>query len=267
MSEVRRLLEEKQEELKHLTSMAENELKKAPKGNLRIAKQNGRPEYYHTLAEEKETHPNGRYISNQNQSLIRALAQKSYDKKLLKQCENSLSAIKKCLDQYDPEALRQVYENLGEQRQQLVNPLVLPDALYAKQWESVEYETRVFAPETPELFTEKGERVLSKSEKIIADKLHLMGIPYRYEAPLTISGNVLIHPDFTVLNVRTRKEYYWEHCGMMEDPDYANSTIKRIHKYINNGIIPGKQLILTFESINNPLDSRDVEEVAKAFLY
>ena len=85
MSEVRRLLEERQEELNCLKDMAENELKQAPKGNLRIAGKNDRVQYYHTFAEEKETHPNGRYISPKNQSLIRSLAQKSYDKKLLRQ--------------------------------------------------------------------------------------------------------------------------------------------------------------------------------------
>ena len=35
-------------------------------------------------------------------------------------------------------------------------------------------------------------------------------VPYHYEAPLYLKGRGIIHPDFTVLNIRTRQEYYWE---------------------------------------------------------
>ena len=34
---------------------------------------------------------------------------------------------------------------------------------------------------------------------------------------LFILSNRIIHPDFTVLNVRTREILYWEHLGMMDN--------------------------------------------------
>ena len=51
-----------------------------------------------------------------------------------------------------------------------------------------------------EYYTIKGERVRSKSEKIIADELYRYQIPYKYEFPLTLAThnrNIQLYPDFT----------------------------------------------------------------------
>ena len=41
---------------------------------------------------------------------------------------------------------------------------------------------------------------------------------------------------------------------MMDNPEYAESAIKKIETYGKNGIFLGKNLIATFESKNNPLN-------------
>lgn len=66
---------------------------------------------------------------------------------------------------------------------------------------------------------------------IIADLLNKEGIPYRYEYPIQLNGVGWIYPDFTVLNVRLRKEYYWEHLGMMDDYSYAEKALQKISSY------------------------------------
>lgn len=85
----------------------------------------------------------------------------------------------------------------------------------------------VKAGESIEILTEKGESVKSKSEKIIADKLNMMNVPYCYEGPLYMKGYGHVKPDFKVVNVATRKEYYWEHFGLMSDEEYAKKAIKK----------------------------------------
>lgn len=75
---------------------------------------------------------------------------------------------------------------------------------------------------------EKGERVRSKSEVIIADMLNRKGISYRYEYPVYLKNVGQIYPDFTVLDAIRRREIYWEHLGMMDDPDYAEMAILRV---------------------------------------
>ncbi|MCH4192124.1 MAG: hypothetical protein LKF52_07435 [Butyrivibrio sp.] len=87
----------------------------------------------------------------------------------------------------------------------MVLPYELPDDEYVEFWQQEEY-VGFIAPAAPEpdningLYTEKGELVRSKSEKIIADKLFMMKIPYHYEKPLKLDSYGYVHPDFTVLN-------------------------------------------------------------------
>ena len=83
-----------------------------------------------------------------------------------------------------------VYDTLNPYRRELVSPLILSDKEYVNQWLKVEYQGKHFDEEAGIIITEKGERVRSKSEKIIADKLYAMGIPYRYECPITLSNGI-----------------------------------------------------------------------------
>ena len=112
------------------------------------------------------------------------------------------------------------------------------------------------------------EKVRSKSECIIANMLDSAGVPYRYEeiVPLNAMFGVFLHPDFTVLNKRTRKVYYWEHFGRMGDPEYAAHALPRISEYLNFGFFPGKDLLMTFESLECPLNTTDVERMIEEYL-
>ena len=95
------------------------------------------------------------------------------------------------------------------------------DQHYAAQWLKVQYQGLSFTPDAPEYQTALGERVRSKSEVIIADALSRHQIPNRYEYPLKLSKGQqthIIYPDFLCLNIHTRREYIWEHFGMMDDP-------------------------------------------------
>ena len=94
--------------------------------------------------------------------------------------------------------------------------------------------------------TKRGEYVRSKSELIIADRLFDAGIPYHYEVACERKKWIISYPDFLVLNPRTKKEYYWEHFGMMGDPTYLEQTLGKIEKYARYGITLGNNLIATF---------------------
>ena len=67
----------------------------------------------------------------------------------------------------------------------------------------------------------------------------------------------VIYPDFTILNIRTGKIIYWEHAGRMDDPKYANQFVYKINSYMSNGIMPGRDLIFTYETMSNPLNMQN----------
>ena len=155
---------------------------------------------------------------------------------------------------------------LHTQRQLLVTPI---EPIWEKElarWYDSEYHGKEFYEGTAEIVTEKGERVWSKSEKILADYFYRNNILYQYEKPLYLKGYGTIYPDFTFLSKKTRKEIYWEHEGMMDKPEYAKSAVKKIESYQRNGIHLGERLILTFETELTVLNSQIVEELVEKYL-
>ena len=48
---------------------------------------------------------------------------------------------------------------------------------------------------------------------------------------------------------------------MMDDPDYIRKAYRKMQLYTENGIIPSVNLIMTFETLENPLDSEMLEEI------
>lgn len=155
---------------------------------------------------------------------------------------------------------------LHTQRQLLVTPV---EPIWEKElakWYDSEYHGKEFYEGTAEIVTEKGERVRSKSEKILADYFYRNNILYQYEKPLYLKGYGTIYPDFTFLSKKTRKEIYWEHEGMMDKPEYAKSAVKKIESYQRNGIHLGERLILTFETELTVLNFQIVEELVEKYL-
>ena len=53
---------------------------------------------------------------------------------------------------------------------------------------------------------------------------------------------------------------------MMDSPDYAERTVKKLKIYNENKIYPGKNLILTMESSACPLNTQQVEKLINEFL-
>ena len=263
MNEIKELLKTRENQLLNLKKEIEKSLKKAPKGTLRICKSKNRTQFYH------RTNPkdfSGKYIPQKNHILAKNLAQKDYNQKLLVSIKKELYAIQKYLQSFPELNAEEIVFSLHPERQKLVIPVYESDEIFIENWNALQYEGKFFNDYLPEYFTAKGERVRSKSEIIIADALENNGIPYRYEYPLYLKGLGQIYPDFTVLNVRTRKEFVWEHFGMMDDTIYAENAIQKIATYEQNGFFPGINLLLTYETKNNPINQKSIHLLIQEFL-
>lgn len=60
----------------------------------------------------------------------------------------------------------------------MINPFVPDEEEMLRRWDAIEYPPGYFSDKTPEIYSERGERVRSKSEKIIADKYNILGFRY-----------------------------------------------------------------------------------------
>lgn len=112
--------------------------------------------------------------------------------------------------------------------------------------------------------TEDNTLVRSKSEVVIADKLHARKIKYLYEAPLSLESGAVRYPDFTIAN-DMGPPFYWEHLGMLENEAYKARWKRKFGEYERAGIKPHEDgggangtLIVTRDKPNGGIDANEI---------
>lgn len=253
------LLDSRQKQLEGYVRSQRRGMKNAPEGRLRVSSSDGRTQFYQYLGPEKKQ----RYIRDSHK--VEALAQKMYREDVLSAAEKELNQISKIRKNYPIIAPEDLYDLLSEERREIVTPIQPTDAQYAEEWAGYEYTGRGFRDNQPDYITDKGERVRSKSELLIANYLNSRNIPYRYECPIVLAGYITIYPDFMILNVRRRREYIHEHFGMMDDPVYAQGFTRKIRTYEENGIYPGDKLIFTVETREQPFSMEQFRKIVEKY--
>lgn len=256
-NELKEKLESRYNALTKLIASCTDYLSKCPGGRIRIKRQGNYVTYYYV--KDKSDH-NG--VITKDSVLVRNLAQKAYLTDVIKSARKEITAVDHLLKSYSKTTYEDIYTNLTDDRKNLIKPYTLPDDEYLEQWINKPYTRKGFKEGTPVYMTMKGERVRSKSEQLIADRLYANNIPYKYEYPVRID-DMTYHPDFTILRMRDRRILYYEHCGRMDNADYANDMVERFNNYNLNGITLGDNLFATFESSINPLDVRIVDKLIK----
>ena len=230
-----------------------------PKYSLRISSQRNQM-YLKNGSEVK-------YLKKDKYHLAAQIAEYDYLSKVISKIDSELIFLDKYLGLCDRTLPEDYYESLSQGRQKLIVPVRLTDKQFVEKWIATPYEKKPFAEDDEtEFYTDNGERVRSKSEVLIANAMKKHGIPYKYECPIVLKGIGKIHPDFTALNIRRRKIYYWEHLGKMDDPDYARKNTFRLNMYEKNGLFHGDSLITTRETSPLPLDTKLLDRIIDHYL-
>lgn len=142
----------------------------------------------------------------------------------------------------------------------------------------------VFQSENPEhredlvIKTSTGVYVRTKAElalfETLAEMLSGTGVKIYYEKKLVLTvrdlrgGTVHEHqeacyPDFTIV-FPDGTEIYWELCGMFELAGYRSRQYKKFCDYYDNGIYMPKNLIVTMEAKDKPLDLQAVRQIIES---
>lgn len=225
-------------------------IKESPEGSLKVISKNNRVQYY--VYYKGKT----KYIRKNETKLISELAQKYYDKKVLK------IILKK---NFSKTEIDQVYYSMGETNK-FVEPILETNMEKLNKWKEIPYSQPTFVSNQNYLYSKNYEKLRSKSEKLISDMLYDNKIIYKYECPLYLKGYGTIYPDFTFYDPISDEEIYWEHFGIMDDIEYANRTLNKIEHYASNGIYIGERLIVTFESSKIQLNIQIVNQYIKKYL-
>lgn len=264
MNDLMKNLKEQEETWLKYADKAGVFLKKAPQGNVRVTSCRGKyDQYYYSVTDGA---PANQYAGAKNLSLIRELLQKDYYRQIMRCLDPALRKIQSFIEWYDPEIINRIYNDLPESRKKLIQPIEESDEEFLKNWLDEHQPGSAGYDVNPDIISNKGEPVRSKSEKIIADKLYELGIPYVYESLLLLPGAGTVCPDFTVLNISRRQTFYYEHFGLMDDPEYAAKAFKKIVAYAEAGYWFGSGLLYTMESAHSSLNTVFLEKMIRRYL-
>ena len=271
--ELIKLILEEKEKVNKLEKAIQKSKALSAEGSISCKMQHGELRFYLREAEKGVS----RYLGAGNDKKIETLCSKAYAAKLIKAAEKENKQLSGCVEilqsaidnkGYDSADIDEVYSHMHEGIRERVKSSKYTDDGFARQWQEEKYYNRWmksdYSFETP-----RGEKVRSKSEWMIACMLAEAGVPYRYEEIVAVSPEfkLFFHPDFTVLNKRTRKVYYWEHFGRMDDPKYIEeSFMPKMNDYYNFEFLPGEKLLMTFESKHHPLDTTQVKRLIENYL-
>ena len=249
---------------------------------LNIKMMDGRPAFFYRTKDGKQV-----YLRHTEEKLIKKLASDYYERKMKAIALREKKQIDSCIAILEKDKEISDVDNTSKLIPEAVMEYAVLSELtaegYARKWQNgnnVVKKRRSHKQDDYHKYkTLRGEYVGSKSEVIIADRLFVNGIPYHYEIAFTPeaiidksrpvideTGRLLgyeaigfgpdspdtLHPDFYVLNKRTRKAYYWEHLGKMDDPEYCRKNFNRFMRILDAGYVIGEDLLVTHDCLHAP---------------
>lgn len=198
-------------------------------------------------------------LTSDEEDLIRQLKLKRYISKAIPILEARIRVAREFLQTtstYNPYSIRRLlpaqYHDLSDLE------IFLDGDINYENWVVEDYRSNPMAINVPH-FTAKGLKTRSKSEEIIGTRLEDQGFYFRYEPELNMNDKT-VYPDFAILLKRRRRIVYWEHLGLIDDAGYVLQNLKKLEAYAKHGIFLGFNLIITYETKENPLTIVEVDQ-------
>lgn len=191
--------------------------------------------------------------------LVYQLARKQFlllQQQFLRKDVSSISRFMKQSDSEESKAMRllKTYQQAGLD----IARITLSPEDY--RWMHSSYRSNPFRPEERRYVTSSGIRVRSKSERTIANRLELNGIPYRYEAEMELDISSIdnlngtrhgqyktYYPDFLIRRMNGSL-VVWEHLGLLHLESYRASSFEKLFMYRQVGGVAEADMIFTVES-------------------
>ena len=262
----KKLLYEQLEKLKKEIAKLDNFINNCPDDKLIMRHQQNGSYKYAVKKKDEDGVLRQHYLNRNQMQQAELLAKRDYAIACKKDKQNEKWFIEQTLahENRESDAKKLLLSKPGIA--QLVVPMLKVHDDYVTEWQNADYVRSTFHPEhlivptlVPDLY------VRSKSEEIITNFLVQKSIPFRYEEVNKI-GKYELCPDFTCMNPRTHEIFYLEHYGKVDDPGYMADQKWREELYRKIGVYPWKNLLITTEAENQPLDVRWLEQIVNYYL-
>jgi len=210
------------------------------------------------------------YLGNERHEQVLGVKRYRYARKALKILDDDIELLDTLLSNYVQPDYNTINNMLPETYRTDLHSAGGSEAVMPQ--EAIEWKRRLegekakYPPYKPEQLKHPaldGTMMRSKSEVIIANILILAGIPFVYEVPIFINGNMML-PDFTILSlIDLKSEIIIEHQGMVYVEEYANKFIRSLKLYLQSEWVPNKNLFFTFDNAKEILDPNQVMSILR----
>lgn len=225
--------------------------------HLVCCKNNGKATFYRANRE------NGKRIRkslSKDPDAIRALARKEYLRIVIPALKNNVDVLDTSIANLKNLDFESIMSQMSGSYRRLpeecffANEVGKVDALSGnnedrfrrhREWANEPYEKSDYKPELRKFMTSAGFKVRSKSEQHIVEQLVIYGVPFRYEQVIHINERSY-SADFTFRD-SNGGQFYWEHAGMMDVPNYVDAYHRKMDVFERIGIVPWKNLIITYD--------------------
>lgn len=261
MKDIERIINERLDEINKLLNLSNKQLARhnnTPDIHIQTSVTNGREQFY---CFDSVTHTR-KYLKAGEIIKYASIIQQDYDQhinKKLQKMQKKLSRIARDIKEVDITKITGVYEKQPNAKKPYITPIIPSDEDFIARWYKENKGAQNTFPIEGNIYTERGEHVRSKSEKILADLFYKYDIPYVYEPKIKLSNGHMACPDFALLNIKTRQTIYWEHLGLINQDEYALRNMEKLHEYEESNLIPGENLLISMESTKKGLNTKLVE--------
>lgn len=261
MKDIERFINERLAEVNRLLNLSNKQIakyKNSPDIHIQTSVTNGREQFY---CFDSVTHTR-KYIKAGEIIKYASIIQQDYDHQInnkLQKMQKKLSRIARDIKEVDLTEITGVYEKQAKAKKSYITPINPSDEDFVARWYEEHKGAQNTFPIESNIYTERGEHVRSKSEKILADLFYKYDIPYVYEPKIKMNNGHMACPDFALLNKETRQTIYWEHLGLINQDEYAVRNLEKLHEYEESSLILGENLLISMESTKKGLNTKLVE--------
>ena len=204
------------------------------------------------------------YLGSENSAKLNAVREYRYYNHSIKRISDNISAIESALKRIkatDYESINKSLPAMYKNPQLSVGDSNSSASKWKEKAEALKSRYEIYRPEELTIKTDDGNYVRSKSEGMIYNYLLTMGVPFVYELPLRL-GRSTVFPDFTLLSeIDSSTEIIIEHQGMMGNDYYRNRFSDKVYRYLQDGYVPGINILFTFDGLDGSLDITPIEDL------
>ena len=217
-----------------------------------------------------------KYLGNESNEAVLNIKRYRYAQKAVEIIESDIEVLERLIRNYVSPDYSNINSRLpvtyqtdltADNSEEAFRTALPPEAI---RWiNDLKQEKEKFPPYKPEQLRFEaldGTKMRSLGEVIIANFLLMAGIPFVYEVPMKINGELVL-PDFRILSLLDLKTVIIiEHQGMIFTEEYPFKYIRSLRLYLQSDLVINKDLFFTFTDEKGKFDIRQLTGIIRQYI-